>query len=427
MTETYTTGLLHHAQKTVRGTTSLSVCVFKNLNRALGSLGIVSSVACLLSVGCSNSESKAGNVRAAMNQAVPVSTTQVRQQDMPVYLVGLGSVTPLNAVSIKSRVDGQLMQVAFKEGQHVNKGQLLAVIDPRPFEVQLSQAQAALFRDQALLRDARLNYQRFKGLLQESGAMSQQQVDTQASLVNQYEGTVRNDQAQIENAKLQLTYCHITSPIEGRIGLRLVDPGNIVHASDANPMLVVTQLQPITVIFTLPEDQLPKVAKRMRNGVLPVEAYSRDNQTKLDTGKLLTIDNEIDQTTGTGRLKAQFNNSDGELWPNQFVNVRLLLETMKNSLVIPAAAVQRGPQGMYVYVVKPDKTVDVRPVTVAISQNNLTSVASGLSPNDTVVTDGQDKLHAGSTVETRPAGPPNGQAPGAGSSGQRRGAGSPAS
>jgi multidrug efflux system membrane fusion protein len=427
MTETYTTGLLHRAQKTGRGTTSLSGCVFKDLNRAVASLGIVSIVACLLSVGCSNSESKAGNVRAAMNQAVPVSTTQVRQQDMPVYLVGLGSVTPLNAVSIKSRVDGQLVQVAFKEGQHVNKGQLLAVIDPRPFEVQLSQAQAALFRDQALLRDARLNYQRFKGLLQESGAMSQQQVDTQASLVNQYEGTVRNDQAQIENAKLQLTYCHITSPIEGRIGLRLVDPGNIVHASDANPMLVVTQLQPITVIFTLPEDQLPKVAKRMRNGVLPVEAYSRDNQTKLDTGKLLTIDNEIDQTTGTGRLKAQFNNSDGELWPNQFVNVRLLLETMKNSLVIPAAAVQRGPQGMYVYVVKPDKTVDVRPVTVAISQNNLTSVASGLSPNDTVVTDGQDKLHAGSTVETRPAGPPNGQAPGAGSSGQRQGAGSPAS
>lgn len=427
VTETYTTGLLHRAQKTVRGTASLSGFVFKDLNRALASLGIVSIVACLLSVGCSNSDSKAGNVRAAMNQAVPVSTTQVRQQDMPVYLVGLGSVTPLNAVSIKSRVDGQLVQVAFKEGQHVKKGQLLAVIDPRPFEVQLSQAQAALFRDQALLRDARLNYQRFKGLLQESGAMSQQQVDTQASLVNQYEGTVRNDQAQIENAKLQLTYCHITSPIEGRIGLRLVDPGNIVHASDANPMLVVTQLQPITVIFTLPEDQLPKVAKRMRNGVLPVEAYSRDNQTKLDTGKLLTIDNEIDQTTGTGRLKAQFNNSDGELWPNQFVNVRLLLETMKNSLVIPAAAVQRGPQGMYVYVVKPDKTVDVRPVTVAISQNNLTSVASGLSPNDTVVTDGQDKLHAGSTVETRPAGPPNGQAPGTGSSGQRQGAGSPAS
>lgn len=427
MTEIYSTELLHRAQKTGRDATSWPGRVFKNVNTALATLGVLSIIASLFLVGCSNSESKTGNVRAAMNQAVPVSTTQVRQQDMPVYLVGLGSVTPLNAVSIKSRVDGQLVQVAFKEGQHVNKGQLLAVIDPRPFEVQLSQAQAALFRDQALLRDARLNYERFKGLLQESGAMSQQQVDTQAALVNQYEGTVRNDQAQIDSAKLQLTYCHITSPIDGRIGLRLVDPGNIVHASDANPMLVVTQLQPITVIFTLPEDQLPKVAKRMRNGVLPVEAYSRDNQTKLDTGKLLTIDNEIDQTTGTGRLKAQFNNKDGELWPNQFVNVRLLLETMKNSLVIPAAAVQRGPQGMYVYVVKPDKTVDVRPVTVAISQNNLTAVASGLSPNDTVVTDGQDKLHAGSTVETRPVGPPNGQTPGAGRSGQQQGAGSPAS
>lgn len=381
----------------------------------------------LLCLACSNSESKTGNVRPASNQAVPVSTTQVRQQDMPVYLVGLGSVTPLNAVSIKSRVDGELIQVAFKEGQHVTKGQLLAVIDPRPYQVQLSQAQATLFRDQAQLRDARLNYQRFKGLLQESGAMSQQQVDTQAALVDQYEGAVRNDQALIDNAKLQLSYCHIRSPIEGRIGLRLVDPGNIVHASDANPMLVVTQLQPITVIFTLPQDQLPVVAKRMHNAVLAVDAYSRDNQTKLDSGKLLTIDNEIDQTTGTGRLKAQFGNRESELWPNQFVNVRLLLETKKNSMVVPAAAVQRGPQGTYVYLVKPDKTVDVRPVTIALSQNNLTAVASGLTASDIVVTDGQDKLHPGSVVETRQAAPANHQAPGAGSSGQQQGAGTPAS
>ena len=380
----------------------------------------------LFVVGCSNSESKTGNVRAAVNQSVPVSVVPARQQDMPVYLVGLGSVTPLNAVSVKSRVDGQLVQVAFKEGQHVRKGQLLAIIDPRPFEVQLSQAQATLFRDQAQLRDARLNYQRFKGLLEQSGAMSQQQVDTQAALVDQYEGAVRNDQAQIENAKLQLTYCHVTSPIDGRIGLRLVDPGNIVHASDANPLLVVTQLEPITVIFTLPEDQLPSVAKRMRSGILTAEAYSRDNQTKLETGRLLTIDNEIDQTTGTGRLKAQFNNKDEQLWPNQFVNVRLLLETRKNSIVVPAAAVQRGPQGTYVYVVKPDKTVDLRPVTVAISQNNMTAIATGLSPNDLVVTDGQDKLHAGSIVETRPNGPSNRQTPGAGSSPQAR-TGTPAS
>jgi membrane fusion protein, multidrug efflux system len=370
--------------------------------------------------GCSSSESKTGNVRAAMNQSIPVSVAPARWQDMPVYLVGLGSVTPLNAVSVKSRVDGQLVQVAFREGQHVKKGQLLAVIDPRPFEVQLSQAQATLFRDQAQLRDAKLNYERFKGLLEQSGAMSQQQVDTQAALVDQFEGAVRNDQAQIDNAKLQLTYCHVTSPIDGRIGLRLVDPGNIVHASDANPLLVVTQLEPITAIFTLPEDQLPSVAKHMRSGALSVEAYSRDNQTKLATGRLLTIDNEIDQTTGTGRLKAEFNNPDGQLWPNQFVNVRLLLDTLKNSIVVPAAAVQRGPQGTYVYVVKPDKSVDVRPVTVAISQNNLTAIATGLSPNDLVITDGQDKLHAGSIVETRPAGPGNRQNPSSGSPSQPR-------
>jgi membrane fusion protein, multidrug efflux system len=355
---------------------------------------------------CSGSDPKPSNVRAAASQAVPVAVTPAKLQDMPVYLVGLGSVTPLNAVSIKSRVDGQLVRVDFKEGQQVRKGQLLALIDPRPFEVQLSQAEATLFRDQASLKDAQLNYQRFKGLLEQSGAMSQQQVDTQKALVDQLEGAVRNDQAMIDNAKLQLTYCHITSPIDGRIGLRLVDPGNIVHAADANPMLVVTQLQPITAIFTLPEDELPTVASHMRNGPLTTEAYSRDDQTKLATGRLLTIDNEIDQTTGTGRLKAQFDNKDNMLWPNQFVNIRLLLETRKNSIVIPSAAIQRGPQGTFVFVVKPDKTVDIRPVTVSVSQNNLAAVASGLSPNDLVVTDGQDKLQAGSKVEPRAGTPP---------------------
>lgn len=407
-----------------RGVTAESVPAF---NRNVGRMRLrimlffgVLLLFCGLWFGCSSSESKTGNVRAAVSQSVPVSVAAARRQDMPVYLVGLGSVTPLNAVSLKSRVDGQLVQVAFKEGQHVKKGQLLAVIDPRPFEVQLSQAQASLFRDQAQLRDAKLNYERFKGLLEQSGAMSQQQVDTQAALVDQYEGTVRNDQAQIDNAKLQLTYCHVTSPIDGRIGLRLVDPGNIVHASDANPLLVVTQLEPITAIFTLPEDQLPSVAKRMRSGTLPVEAYSRDNQTKLATGRLLTIDNEIDQTTGTGRLKAEFSNPDGQLWPNQFVNIRLLLDTLKDSIVVPAAAVQRGPQGTYVYVVKPDKSVEVRPVTVAVSQNNLTAIATGLSVNDLVVTDGQDKLHAGSVVETRPAVPTNRQNPSSGGPSQPR-------
>jgi multidrug efflux system membrane fusion protein len=231
--------------------------------------------------------------------------------------------------------------------------------------------------------------------------MSQQQVDTQAALVDQLEGTVRNDQAAIDNAKLNLVYCHITSPISGRVGLRLVDPGNIVHATDTNPLLVVTQLQPIAVIFTLPEDQLPEVTKHMAKSTLEVDAYSRDDQTKLGSGKLQTVDNQIDQSTGTVKLKAVFDNKDNALWPNQFVNVRLLLEIRKNSITIPAAAIQRGPQGTYVFTVKPDKTVDIRPVTLAFIQDNVANIGSGLSPNDTVVTDGQDKLQDGTKVELR--------------------------
>ncbi|MBV9574533.1 MAG: efflux RND transporter periplasmic adaptor subunit, partial [Acidobacteriales bacterium] len=282
----------------------------------------------MLGQGCANSAPQAANPKTAgAGQPVPVAVATAQRRDFPVYLSGLGSVTAFNTVSVKSRVDGQLVQVAFKEGQNVRKGDLLAVIDPRPFEVQLSQAQATLFKDQAQLKDAQLNYQRFKDLLQESGAMSQQQVDTQLAQVNQLQGTVRSDQAQIDNAKLQIAYCHITAPVDGRIGLRLVDIGNIVHATDPGPMLVITQLQPISVLFTLPEDSLPSVSQHLKQAPLPAEAYSRDDQTKLATGTLLTIDNEIDQTTGTGKLKATFNNKDNALWPNQFVNVRLLLET----------------------------------------------------------------------------------------------------
>jgi multidrug efflux system membrane fusion protein len=331
----------------------------------------------------------------------------VEKQDMPVYLVGLGSVTAFYTANIKSRVDGQIMRVNFQEGQIVKEGDLLILIDPRPYQVQLEQMQAQLFKDQATLRDARLNLDRYTTLIP-SGSIAQQQVDTQKSLADQLDGQVRTDQAQIDNAKLQLIYCNITAPFTGRVGLRQVDPGNIVHAADTNPMLILTQLQPIAVIFTLPEDQLPTVSQHMKNSTLLVEAYSRDNQTKLATGKLQTIDNQIDQTTGTAKLKAVFDNKDNQLWPNQFVNANLLLETRKDSTVLPTAAILRGPQGTFVYLVKSDKTVEARTVTVSIAQGNNTAIASGLNPGDTVVTDGQDKLQTGSKIEFRNSGPTQG-------------------
>jgi len=351
-------------------------------------------------VGCQGSASQKDKQDPAA-RAVPVGVFTAVRQDMPVYLTGLGSVTAFNTVSVKSRVDGQLVRVNFREGQQVKKGDLLVLIDPRPFQVQLAQAQAQQYKDQASLRDAQLNYQRFKDLLQESGAMSQQQVDTQKATADQFEGAVRADQAAIDNAKLQIEYCHITAPVSGRIGLRMVDVGNIVHASDQNAMLVITQLQPISVIFTLPEDSLPVVVRRMKQGTLKVDAFSRDDQTKLASGALLTIDNQIDPTTGTDRLKATFDNKDGALFPNQFVNVRLALDVQKNVTVVPSVAVQRGPQGTFVYVVKPDKTVDARPVTVALTQSNQSAIANGLEPGDVVVTDGQDKLQKGAKVEPR--------------------------
>jgi multidrug efflux system membrane fusion protein len=378
----------------------------------------VVSVCAFLS-GCSLADSK-GKAQAAAGRAVSVAVAEVRQQDMPVYLVGLGSVTAFYTANIKSRVDGQIMRVNFQEGQIVKEGDLLILIDPRPYQVQLEQMQAEIFKDQASLRDARLNLERYTTLIP-SGSIAQQQVDTQKSLVDQLDGQVRTDQAQIDNAKLQIVYCNITAPFTGRVGLRQVDPGNIVHAADTNPMLILTQLQPIAVVFTLPEDQLPMVAQHMKNSTLLVEAYSRDNQTKLATGKLETIDNQIDPTTGTAKLKAVFDNKDNQLWPNQFVNANLLLETRKKSTVLPTAAILRGPQGTFVYRVKPDKTVEARTVTVSVSQGNTSAVAGGINPGDIVVTDGQDKLQTGSTIEPRDTGSSNasegmsgGKAPSAG-------------
>ena len=355
---------------------------------------------CISFVACSTADSKQQKAQAAAPHGISVAIAPVQRQDVPVYLSGLGSVTAFNTANIKSRVDGQIMQVLAREGQNVKQGALLVLIDSRPFQVQLEQMQAQFARDQAQLGDAKLNLDRYTSLIP-SGSISQQQVDTQRALVHQLEGTVANDQAQIDNAKLQIVYCHITAPFNGRVGLRQVDPGNIVHASDTTPMLVLTQLQPIAVIFTLPEDVLQNVSQHMKKATLQVDAFSRDDQTKLASGKLLTIDNQIDQTTGTAKLKAVFDNTESQLWPNQFVNANLLLETRKNSTVVPTSAILRGPQGTFVYAVKSDKTVEVRPVTIALTQGNTTAVSSGLNPGDMVVTDGQDKLQSGSRVEPR--------------------------
>ncbi len=364
----------------------------------------VLAAVCASLVGCSSSaDSKQQKAQAAGPHSVSVAIAQVQRQDVPVYLTGLGSVTAFNTANIKSRVDGQIMHVNFREGQSVKKGELLIEIDARPFQAQLDQMQAQLFRDQAQLRDAQLNLQRYTALIP-SGSIAQQQVDTQKALADQLEGTVRTDQAQIETAKLQIVYCHITAPFDGRVGLRQVDPGNIVHASDTTPMLILTQLQPIAVIFTLTEDVLPTVSQHMKKGTLEVDAFSRDDQTRLATGKLLTIDNQIDPTTGTAKLKAVFDNRDNALWPNQFVNADLLLETRKNSTVVPTAAILRGPQGTFVYAVNPDKTVQDKPVTVSLTQGDTTVITAGLNPGDTVVTDGQDKLQRGSHIEPRSTG-----------------------
>lgn len=340
---------------------------------------------------------------------IPVVVATAQRSDLPVYLNGLGNVSAFNTVTVRSRVDGQIVDIAFQEGQFVKQGDLLLQIDPRPFEVQLEQAQGQLAKDQALLHDAQANFDRYDTLFKE-GVMSKQQRDSQQASVEQFEGAIKSDQAQIDNAKLQLTYCRITAPIGGRVGLRLVDPGNVIRANDQNGLLIITQLQPIAVLFSLPQDQLPQVYGKLRAGAqLPVEAFDRDNTTKIAAGKLLTIDNQIDPTTGTYKLKAVFSNNDHALFPNQFVNVHLLADTMKGLTVVPAAALQRGPQGTYVYAVGGDGTVKIRPVTVALVAGSNAGLSAGLNPGEVVVTDGQDKLQEGSKVEARTAAGGNSQ------------------
>jgi len=343
------------------------------------------------------------------DRVVPVMVAPVVQRDVPIYLEGLGNVTPLQTVSVKSLVDGRLETVSFKEGQFVKRGDLIAQIDPRPFAIQLHTAEAAMARDRAQLRNATLNLERYKTLRQQN-LIPQQQVDDQQTTADQQDAVVRGDQAQIETARLNLDYARITSPIDGVTGVRLVDPGNIVHAGDPTGIVVITQLDPIAALFTLPEDDLARVSKQLAASAIPVEAYSRDGATLLGRGQLSLIDNQVNTATATIRLKATFPNADRGLWPNLFVKARLLLTTRKGALVIPAAAVQRGPQGTFVYLASPDNTAAMRVIEVDTTQGELALVSKGLSPGELVVADGQNQLRPGAKIAPR-AGDKGGDAP----------------
>ena len=332
---------------------------------------------------------------------VSVVAARAQRGNIGIYFTALGAVTPIYTVTVKSRVDGQLMKVLFKEGQVVQQGDPLLEIDTRPYQAALEQAEGQIARDQALLKNAQLDLERYK-ILAAQEAIPQQQLATQDALVAQYQGTIKADQAAVDTAKLNLVYCHIASPITGLAGLRLVDPGNIVHASDANGLVVITQLDPISVIFTLAEDQLPAVLGKMSAGQrLPVEAWDRDLKNKLVQGTLQTIDNQIDPTTGTLKLRATFENQNRKLFPSQFVNVRLLVEQKYGVTLVPSAAIQRNTQGAYVWLVKPDQTVTVRSVMVGDAEGEQTQIGSGLQPGDVVVTVGVDRLQDGSRVNAQ--------------------------
>jgi len=364
-----------------------------------------------------------GGPRGGQGGPTPVVATAATQGDVDVIVNGLGTVTPLRTVAVKTRVDGELVRVLFEEGQLVKEGQLLAEIDPRPFQVQLTQAQGQLARDRALLENAKLDLERYNTLFQQD-SIAKQQVDTQVSLVRQYEGAIRTDVGQVENARLQLAYARITAPVSGRVGLRQVDAGNIVHAGDTNGIVVITQLEPISVLYTVPQDLLPQLMKRLQSGdQIGVEAWDREQKAKLADGTLASADNQVDPQTGTVKLRARFANSDRALFPQQFVNVRMKLDTLHDAIVVPPAAVQRGAQGMFVYVVQPDKTVALRPVKLGPADGQRQSITEGLQPGDMVVTDGTDRLRPGSPVDVAAARPeikPPAGGPPAGKSKARR-------
>jgi len=379
-------------------------------------IGVLAVVAVLLLVRSGHrqkAQAQAAKAKAAA-RTVPVAGLPARTGDLGVYLTGLGSVTAINTVTVRTRVDGQLIKVAFREGQLVRGGELLAQVDPRPFQVQLIQAEGQRGKDEAALKNARLDLERYRILVQQD-SIPRQQMDTQAALVNQLEATLKTDQGQIESAKLNLTYSRITAPISGTVGLRLVDPGNIVHAADPNGIVVITEVQPIAVLFTIPADRLPQVMQQLRAGrALTVEAYDRDMKKKLAQGSLLAVDNQIDAGTGTVRLKAIFDNADYSLYSNQFVNARLLVDTVRGAVLIPTAAIQRGPQSTYVYVVGKNGTVDMRNVDVQLTEGDDTAIKKGVAAGEILVVDGVDKLQPGTKValaSSSPRGPGSSKAP----------------
>jgi multidrug efflux system membrane fusion protein len=335
------------------------------------------------------------------DRAVPVATAVVTKRDVPVVLEGLGSVTPLATVTQKSQVDGRLERVLFTEGQAVKRGDVLALVDPRPFAIQLHTAEASLFRDDALFKNGRLNLDRYE-TLRKGNLIPQQQVDDQRAAVAQLEAAVQTDRAQLESARLNLDYARITSPIDGITGLRQVDPGNLVHPTDANGIVVLTQIDPIGVLFTLPQDDLPRVQRAMKEGKPKVEVYARDGLQRLAIGELLMVDNQVNPQTATIRLKAVFPNPDHVLWPAAFAKARMSLTTLKDVLVVPASVVQRGPSGTFGYVMGADKTVAVRPLEVASLEGEVAVIAKGLQEGDVVITDGQNQLKPGSRVAPRP-------------------------
>jgi multidrug efflux system membrane fusion protein len=332
------------------------------------------------------------------NPILPVGVAPAQKGDLALYLNGLGTVTPLHAVTVRTQISGQLMQLGFQEGQLVQAGDLLAVIDPRPYENALTQAQGQLRQAQSQLEKARLDLQRYRTLAKED-SIAQQQVDTVQSQVTQYEGLVQTSQAAIDTAKLNLDYCHIKAPVDGRVGLRQIDVGNYVTAGDPNGLVVLTQIKPITVLFTLPEDNIGPIAARLRTGAkLTVDAFDRTQSRQLATGTLATIDNQIDPATGTFKLRAEFANEDESLFSNQFVNVRLLVDTVRDAVVIPSSAVERGQQGAYVYVIQPGDTVAAKPISLGATEGERVAVTSGLTLGDRIVVDGADKLKDGMKV-----------------------------